>query len=150
LTTLKQQIILHYEKQGYLVADVERRGWKGKTRHDLWGIADLLAIRPELGMGGHPAQRLLIQVCGREDRRPHWKKLLTGQAQEGVKADKQIPVRLDKCLRAGFRVALVTASQEHRPLVEYITREHLINPTGTLERLRTLRQIEAQKKRATT
>lgn len=148
MTTLKQQVKVHYEQQGYLVADVERPGWKGRSRHDLFGFADLMALRPELGMGGHPAKRLLIQVCGESDRREHWRKVLTGDSNMGSKVDKQIPIRAIKCLRAGFEIVMVTASQTKPPMMEYVTREHLADPDTTMKRLKTIRQIEALKKGA--
>jgi hypothetical protein len=59
------------ERDGWEVAIVERYNQWAHIRQDLWGMADLLAIRPD--RSGVTA----IQACG-EDIPPHIEKLITG------------------------------------------------------------------------
>ncbi len=80
----------HLRKEGYLVWKVEFWNPHAHKRVDMWGFADLLAIRPRTDCRGE--SRLLVQSCT-DDLAKHERKL-------------QAEPRVLVALRSGFSVQI--------------------------------------------
>ena len=77
-------------QEGYLVAKVEFWNAAANKRQDLWGFADIIAIRPRTDCRGE--DRMLVQSCA-NDLAAHEQKL---------RAEPRVLV----ALRSGFRVVI--------------------------------------------